>query len=68
MRQISKAIGPSAPSVIYAAGICTEISAAVHGKQLQIGVTLEHTVEDEIVERQGRLEGIADHVVEIVAG
>jgi hypothetical protein len=67
MRQISTAIGPSAPGVIDAVGICTEVSAAVHGKQLQIGVTFEHTVEDQIVERERRLEGIADHVIEVMA-
>ena len=33
---------------------------------LELGVSLHHTVEDEVARRDGRLHRIADHVVEVV--
>src|SRR5262249_59625164 len=42
-----------------------EIAAAVHGQDLEPGMAREHAVEDEIMQRERRLERIADHIVEI---
>ena len=57
-----------APGMIDPARISAEISAAMHGKQLQIRMAFEHPIEDEIMKRKRCLEGIADHIIEIVAG
>ena len=53
--------------MVDAPGIAAEIAAAVHGEDLQLGVTLEHAVEDQVVQGQRSLERIADDVVEVEA-
>ncbi len=39
----------------------------MHSQNLQVGVPFEHAVEDQVVQRNGRVERIADHVVEVEA-
>lgn len=68
VRQVAATVGACAPHVVHAAGICAQIPSAVNGENLQIGMPLEHAVEDEIMQSQRRLEGIADHIVELEAG
>src|SRR5260370_37182126 len=53
--------------MIDAAAIGRQIAAAVHRQNLQFGMALDHAVEDQMVERDGGLERISDHVVEIEA-
>ena len=48
-------------------GIAGEIAAAVHGQDLQVGMPLQHAVEDQVVQGDGGLQRIADHVVEVEA-
>ena len=61
------AVGARAPGVVDAARVAREIAAAVHGQDLEVGVALQHAVEDQVVQRDGGLERIADHVVEVEA-
>ena len=68
LRQRAVRIRARAPGVIDAAGIGAEIAAAVHGEDLQVGMALEHAVEDQVVQRDRGLERIADDVVEVEAG
>ena len=65
LRQIVGDIGTRAPGVIDAARVAAEIAAAVHRKDFQIGMPLQHAVEDQVVQRDGGIERIADHVGEI---
>ncbi len=67
LRQPGLTVRACAPGVIDAARIGAEIAAAVHGKNLQVRMALEHAVEDEVVQRQRGLERVADDVVEIEA-
>ena len=53
--------------MIDAAGIGRKIAAAVHREDLQLGMPLQHAVEDQVVQGDGGLERIADHVVEVEA-
>ena len=48
-------------------GVAREIAAAVHGEDLQVRVALQHAVEDQVVQRNRRLQRIADDVVEVEA-
>ena len=66
-RQIAVRIGARAPGVIDAAGIGRQVTAAVHRENLQLGMPFEHAVEDQIMQRDGGLERVANHVVEIEA-
>src|SRR5262245_52907570 len=68
MRQVGMAVGPRSPGMIDAARISTEVTATMSSQDLQPGMALEHSVEDQIVQRQRGIERIADHVVEIEAG
>src|SRR6266540_5821938 len=52
------------PGVVDAPRIGAEIAAAMHGENLQVGMPLEYAIEDQIVQRDGRIERIADRVVE----
>ena len=67
MRQISLQSGER-PRRGRSARIGAEISAAMHGKQLQVRMALEYAIEDEIMKRKRRLERIADHIIEIERG
>ena len=67
MRQVAVAVRTRAPGVIDAAGIAAEIAAAMHGEDLELGMALEHAVEDQVMQRDRRLERIADDVVEVEA-
>src|SRR5262249_23558351 len=67
VRQVAVRIRARAPGVIDAAAVSGEIAAAVRGKNLQLGMPFEHAVEDQVVQRDGRVERVADHVVEVEA-
>ena len=67
LRQAAVAVRTRAPGVVDAARIGAEIAAAVHGEDFQLRVAFEHAVEDQIMQRDRRLQRIADDVVEIKA-
>ena len=56
-----------APGMVDAARVAGQIAAAVHGQDLQVGMPLQHAVEDQVVQRDRRLQRIADDVVEVEA-
>ena len=58
-------VGARAPGVIDTARIGAEIAAAVHGEDFQPRMAFQYAVEDQIVQRDRRVERIADDVVEI---
>ena len=68
LRQVGVAVRARAPGVIDAAGIGAEIAAAMHGEDLQLRMPLQHAVEDQVMQRHGGVEWIADDVVEVVIG
>ena len=68
MPQADAAVRAGTPGVVDPARISAEISAAMHGKQLQVRMAFKYPIEDEIMKRKSCFEGIADHVIEIVAG
>ena len=53
--------------MIDAARIGAEITAAMHGENLEVRMPLEDAVEDQVVQRDRGVERIADHVVEVKA-
>src|SRR5215469_3972016 len=65
VRQVRPTIIARAPGVIDPAWITAKIPSAMGRKDFQIRMTLEHAVENKIMERNGRLQRITDDVVEI---
>ena len=68
IRQTRVTVRPRTPRVFDASAVAAKIAATMNGEQFEIGVTLEDPVEDEVVQRQRRLEWVADNIVEIEAG
>src|SRR6516225_3348045 len=67
-RQTGVTVGAGTPRVINASTVAAKIAATMNGEQFEIRVTLEHAVEDEVVQRQCRLQRVADNIVEIEPG
>src|SRR6516165_2092987 len=67
LRQSTVTIGTRAPSMVDAPGISAKISAAMHRQDLEPGMTLEHAIEYQIMQRDRRLQRIADNIVEVKA-
>src|SRR5689334_24048752 len=53
-------------TVVRASTVAREISASVRGDDLKARVTIEHPTEDEMRQRDRRLEGLADDVAQVV--
>src|SRR5579872_2957032 len=68
MRQAALAVRTGTPGVVHAARICAEKAASMHGQDLQVRMTFEHAVENQIVKRQRRLQWVADDIVEVETG
>src|SRR5215472_1734908 len=60
LRQCAVTVRPRTPSVIDASGISAKIPATVYRKYFEPRVALEHAVEDQIVQRNRRLQRIAE--------
>src|SRR5215469_5211016 len=67
LRQSTVTIGTRAPGMVDATGISAKISAAMHRQDLEPGMTLEHAIEYQIMQRDSRLQRIADNIVEVKA-
>src|SRR5437660_2235268 len=57
-------IGKGQAALIGAPRVRGEVAAAVRGADLEPGEAVERALEDQVRERDGRLERVADHVVE----
>src|SRR5262249_43872262 len=67
LRQVAFRVAARAPGMVDAARISPQKAATVDRDDLDIGVPLEHAVEDEIVQRDRGIERITDDVVEVEA-
>ena len=67
IRQAAVRVRPRTPGMVDASRIGAEIAAAVCGENTEPGMTFEHAVKDQVVQRHRRVERIADHVVEVKA-
>src|SRR5436190_22666416 len=67
MWQVGMGVRAGAPGMIDAAAVAGQITAAVYREYLQVGMPLQHAVENEIVESDRGLQRIADDIVEIEA-
>src|SRR5262245_50833689 len=54
--------------MVHAAGIGGGISTSVRDTDLEVGVVLENSIEDQAADGDRLFEGIADNVVEMVVG
>ncbi len=57
---------PNLVTVIRSAAVARQIAAAVRGHDLQAGMAIQHAAEDEMGQRNRRLERLSDDVAEIV--
>src|SRR5690348_1672940 len=64
-RQCAVTIGTRTPGMVDATEIGAKISAAMHRQDFESRMTLKDAIEDQIVQRDRRLQRIADDIVEI---
>src|SRR6266436_2286593 len=66
--QLLAAIRAGRRGVIDATRISGEETAAMGDDELEIGVIAQHPAEDQMMQRHGRVERVADHIGEVVVG
>ena len=63
--QAAAGVAAGAPGMVDPPGIGRQIPAAMHRQDLQRRVAFQHPGEDQVMQREGGIEGVADDVVEI---
>src|SRR5690348_14519003 len=62
------AVGARRCRMVDAAGISRQIAAAMGDDELQIGVVVKHTAEDQMMDGDGRIEWVANDIDEVMVG
>jgi 2-deoxy-D-gluconate 3-dehydrogenase len=63
--QIAVRILPGTPRMIDAPGVGRQVAATMHSHELEVRKSCQRSTEDQVVQRQRRLQRIAEHVVEV---